>query len=198
MEERFRDFKLKWNKILWILAFIAFLWLVQLLNFISGYIFLDYGILPRHISGLMGIILSPFIHGSFIHLVSNSIPLLVFLSLMLIFYEKEFLLVSILGTLLTGLLIWLFGRLSIHVGASGMVYCLAGFLVAIGIFRKDVISLIVSISIIALYGGMVWGILPLKSWISWEGHLFGLLSGILFAYLLKGNKQSISKSESMI
>ncbi len=191
MMDDMRDIKLKWNKILWIFGIIALMWLIHLFNFLSGYGLLDYGIFPRHVSGLSGIFFAPFVHGSFTHLVSNSIPLLGLLVILVIFYEKEFLRVLVGGSLLTGLLIWLFGRLSIHIGASGVVYCIAGFLVAIGIFRKDVVSLLVSILIISLYGGLVWGVLPIKPWISWEGHLFGMLTGIFLAYVFKGKKDEV-------
>lgn len=165
-----------------ILLFIVLLWIIRIIDFIIPYDFCRWGILPRHVSGLFGIVFAPLLHANFYHLISNTLPIFILLTATFAFYRKQAIPVVLGIVIVGGSLVWIFGRSANHVGISGLIYGLAAFLVAAGIYKKDAKSIIVSIVIIALYGGLVWGVLPGKYWISWEGHLFGAASGVLMAF----------------
>jgi len=110
------------------------------------------------------------------------------------FYEKHALEVIIESVLLGGILVWIFGRSASHIGISGLIYSLAAFLIMAGLLKKDIKSLLVSVLILFLYGGLIWGVFPGRFWISWEGHLFGAAAGVLIAFALfkKQNAAEIS------
>jgi len=157
-------------------------WLVKL---IENYLNLDlsvYGILPLQIEGLRGIIFSPFIHSNYDHLLSNTFPFLILSFSLFYFYRKLAYRILFLIYILSGFCVWLGGRDSYHIGASGIVYGLASFLFFSGVFRKDANLLTIGIIVAFLYGSMFWGIFPLKPGISWESHLWGSASGLLLAY----------------
>jgi len=169
----------------WILAvplyLVIFLWLVFWFEVKNGYNFNSFGIYPRSLSGLKGILFSPFIHGDIKHLYHNSAPLFVLLFSLFYFYRGIAWKVFIYGTLLTGILTWIIARKSYHIGASGIIYFLFSFIFLSGILRKNYRLVAVSLMMIFLYGSMVWYVLPVKESISWEGHLSGFLVGIVFA-----------------
>jgi membrane associated rhomboid family serine protease len=171
---------------------VAIMWGVFILNAIIYLDFNQYGILPREISGLKGILFCPFLHGSLAHIISNTLPMLILTTVLFWFYKNVAFRVLIFSALIGGGLVWIFGRSAMHIGASGVVFALVGFLIASGIFRKKIKALLIAIVIFFLYGGVVWGILPSDPNISWEGHLFGFLTGIglAYAYRNSGNKQN--------
>jgi membrane associated rhomboid family serine protease len=140
---------------------------------------------PRTLSGVPGILLEPLLHGSRNHIVSNSIPLFLLLTGALYFYRDAGL--KALGWIwiLTGLLVWCFGRPSLHIGASGIVYGLASFHAFSGFVRNDTRLMSVSLLTIFLYGSMIWGIFPIIPGVSWETHLMGGLSGLFAAVLYR-------------
>lgn len=141
------------------------------------------GIYPRSFSGLKGIFLNPFVHGDLEHLFNNSIPIFLLTAALLYFYQEIFKPVFILGFLLTGLLTWLIGRESYHIGASGIVYFLASFIFFKGIWVKYYRLVALSLLVIVLYGGMVWYMFPgIKENMSWEGHLSGFLVGFILSF----------------
>ena len=147
------------------------------------------GIVPRTSKGLIGIVTSPFLHGSFRHILSNTVPLVVLLFILNHFYPQKALSVILFTVIAGGLLVWLFGRNANHIGASGLIYGLAAFLIANGFIEQKFIPLLISVAVIVLYGGLIWGILPsLRSYISWESHLFGAVTGVLISFFLKGNE----------
>ena len=149
----------------------------------------NFGIIPRTLKGLLGIITSPILHGNFYHIISNTLPLVIFLFVLNKFYPKKSLIVIISVTLICGILVWLFARNANHIGASGLIYGLAGFLIANGFVERKFIPLAISIGIITIYGSMIWGVLPsVRSYISWESHLFGAIAGIFMAFHLKDKK----------
>jgi membrane associated rhomboid family serine protease len=150
---------------------------------------LNYGIIPRHTEGLKGIIFSPFIHANFGHIAANSLPFLILTWVMALFYRRIWLLAFALIVITGGLGVWLFGRSAVHIGASLAIFGVFGFLVASGFFRKQFKAVIIAIVIGVLYGGILVGILPTNPYISWEGHLFGFLAGIFWAYLFKNVKE---------
>ncbi|MEN8125072.1 MAG: rhomboid family intramembrane serine protease [Bacteroidota bacterium] len=167
------------------LYFVLFLWVIFWIEVKFGYNFNKYGIYPRTLVGLRGILFSPFIHGDIKHLYNNSIPLFVLMFSTLYFYRKIAFKVLIYGTLITGILTWIFARKSFHIGASGIIYLLFSFLFFSGVLRKNVRLIAVSLTVIFLYGSMIWYILPIKEGISWEGHLSGFITGIFLAYFYK-------------
>ena len=141
-----------------------------------------YGVFPRSLEGILGIITSPFIHGDWKHVFNNSIPLLVLGTSLRYFYKDISKEVFLWSWLMSGLWLWAIGRSSFHIGASGIVYALASFLFFSGLIRKHTRLMAVSFVVVFLYGSMVWGIFPIKEHISWEGHLSGGLAGIILAW----------------
>ncbi len=162
---------------------IIILWIIWIMSAWSGINLSNWGIRPRSWDGLIGIFTSPWIHApTYDHLLSNSIPLFILSSLILYFYRSISLQLIIGAIIITGLWVWAAARPSYHIGASGIIYAFAFFLFFSGVFRKDKVSLAISLLVAFLYGGMVWGILPTKEYVSWESHLFGALAGILLAF----------------
>ena len=161
------------------------------MDFLYSYGFRQYGIVPRTTEGLVGIITSPLLHGNVQHIISNTVPLL-FLGAVLFFFYNNIASRVFLGCyFLTNILVWLFARYSNHIGASGLIYGLASFLIFSGLFRKDFLSLIISIVIIFLYGYFVYGIIPSDPNISWEAHLSGAIVGIVLSYVFRNKKFTV-------
>ena len=144
-----------------------------------------WGVYPREKNGLFGILSYAFIHSSWQHLFNNAVPLLVLGTALFHFYKKLALRVCFYSLLFTGVLVWLGGRASFHIGASGLVYALTSFLFFSGFIRKNKHLMALSMTVVFLYGGMVWGIFPVKEQISWEGHLFGAINGLFWAQYYK-------------
>jgi membrane associated rhomboid family serine protease len=139
------------------------------------------GIKPREAWGLIGIVTAPLIHGDIIHLISNTVPMLFLGSVLFFFYRKIAGEVFFRAYFWTNMLVWVFGRTSNHIGASGVVYGIAFFLIAFGLMRRDFLSLFISVVVILLYGGIIYGVLPTNPQVSWESHLGGALVGIYSA-----------------
>jgi membrane associated rhomboid family serine protease len=171
------------------LLFVIGIWTVFLADNVLSLALNRFGILPRTIWGLVGIICSPFLHGNFNHIVSNTIPLFILMLLLKKFYGKYFWQVVVLGALLSGFGTWLIGSNNYHVGASGLIYALASFLFFEGIFSKRIKLILVSVIIVIFYGGMVWYMIPgtatIANNISWEGHLMGFAAGLLLSIFIK-------------
>jgi membrane associated rhomboid family serine protease len=144
-----------------------------------------FGIVPRNLVGLRGIILAPFLHGDFQHLLANSIPFAILGWLVMLNRTRDFFTVTFITALVGGLGVWLFGATnSVHIGASILIFGYLGFLLFRGYFQRDIPSIAVSLVVVFLYGGVLWGVLPTTPGVSWEGHLFGLLGGIISAKIL--------------
>jgi membrane associated rhomboid family serine protease len=175
-------------------GFMAIVWGLEVIDQIlwqpcAGVCGLDrYGIQPRNVSRLWGILLAPLLHGGFGHLSANSVPFLVLGALVLLRGPKVFFGVSLIITLLAGLATWLIGAsASVHIGASGVIFGYFGFLLAAGLFERKITSILMALGVGFLYGGLIYGVNPFQDGpISWEGHLFGFLSGIAAAYWLTG------------
>lgn len=189
------DSSLTYHKnVLWVpIVAIVAIWLIYWVEITFGYNFNTYGILPREIKGLRGVLFSPFIHSDASHLSSNSIPLFVLLASLFYFYRKIAHKVLIYGILFSGLFCWIIARDSYHIGASGVIYLLFSFIFFSGIIRKHYRLIAMSLVVIFLYGGMIWFIIPTEDRISWEGHLSGFLIGLLFAFLYR--KKGIIKEQ---
>ncbi|MDO9000914.1 MAG: rhomboid family intramembrane serine protease [Bacteroidota bacterium] len=175
------------NTIFYPFLFLLSIWIVFFIEKANDFNFVKFGVLPRKVEGLFGIITSIFIHGDIEHIASNSIPLLVLGMMLFYFYKKIAKSVFIWIWLVSGIWLWLGGRnsgdhITYHIGASTLIYGLATFLFFSGVFRKHLRLMVVSAMVVFLYGSIMWGIFPLKTEISWEGHLFGSLAGILVAF----------------
>jgi membrane associated rhomboid family serine protease len=167
-----------------ILALVVLCWLTFGVNNLLWHGDLNqYGIIPRHLRSLPGILWAPFLHGSLQHLIANTVPLLVLGGVICARSQGEFLVVSLAGTLLGGGLTWLLARPAAHIGASGLIFCLFSYLASLALFRRTLGSLILSVLCLLAYGGMLKGVLPTSTPISWEGHLAGLIAGIALAWL---------------
>ncbi len=162
---------------------------IELINTLTGRTLNQFGIIPRTDVGLIGILSAPFIHGNSLHFASNIVPLLLFATLMLEHGRLRFWLGSTGIIVLGGLAVWAFGRNSIHIGASGLIFGYLGFLVTAGIVSKELKLLVIALFVGFFYGGMLWGVLPTQEYISFESHLFGLLAGIFMALLIGGAKR---------
>ncbi|MFC4095011.1 rhomboid family intramembrane serine protease [Euzebyella saccharophila] len=153
----------------------------------------EFGIYPKTALGLRGILLSPFIHGSVVHLYNNTIPLAVLSASLFYFYRKIAWKVLICGAIGVGLFTWVIGRASYHIGASGIIYLLASFIFFKGIFTKHYRLVALSLGIVFIYGSMLWYIFPIEEGISWEGHLGGFIFGFVLAYFLKAPTPPLKK-----
>lgn len=160
---------------------VFFMWLVFFLEYVYSWSFSDFGIHPRSIFGLIGIFTAPLIHGNVSHLVSNTVPLIFLGSTLFFFYHRIGAAVFFRAYFWTNILVWLFARPANHIGASGLVYGLAFFLIFFGIFRRDLLSILISVLTLLLYGGVFYGVLPTDPMVSWESHLAGALVGITSA-----------------
>ncbi len=168
-----------------------FMWLVFSIEFYLQIDLGHLGILPREVSGLVGIVMAPLLHGNFSHLASNTVPLLVLGGSIFFFYPTIASRVFLQAYFFTNMLVWVFGRSFYHIGASGLIYALASFLVFYGLFKRNFKSVIISAITILVYGGMAYGIFPLDDRISWESHLMGAIVGLVSAYTFsKSRSQS--------
>jgi len=163
-----------------LLYVIAFLWIAHILSYFFP--INQFGIVPRESSGLIGILFAPALHNDFSHLAANSVSLFILgLFLITLEHNKSYWIIIYL-IILGGAGTWVIGRSgSVHIGASGVIYGILGYLITRGLFRRDFKSLIISIVVFFLYCGMIFGVLPVDSSMSWESHLCGFLSGILLA-----------------
>ncbi|MCC6385149.1 MAG: rhomboid family intramembrane serine protease [Bacteroidia bacterium] len=168
--------------ILFPLLFITLLWIIKIIEVYTNLSFVSWGVYPRIASGLKGILTSPLIHEDWEHLISNSIPLFILGALLIYFYHELWLRSFIWIYMLSGFWLWLSGRDAFHIGASGIVYGLTAFLFISGILRRHTGLMAVSLVVVFLYGGLIWGILPFMVKMSWEAHLSGLMAGTLIAF----------------
>jgi membrane associated rhomboid family serine protease len=143
----------------------------------------NYGIVPRTISGLIGIVTSPFLHGNLLHIISNTIALITFAPIFYLIEKEDALENLIFLTLLTGILTWLVGRNASHIGASGVIFALYGYLISLGFFYKKILYMGITFFLLTSYGYILFGLLPIIPGVSWEGHLMGFVAGIISAKL---------------
>ncbi|OTA19048.1 rhomboid family intramembrane serine protease [Xenorhabdus beddingii] len=159
--------------------------IIQLINTLTGYALNNFGIIPRYAQGLIGIPLSPFLHGSWLHLFSNLPVLLVLSALLMTHSIRYYVLASLFVIFLEGTLVWLFGRTAMHVGASGWIFGLWGLLLANAYFLRRGKDLFFAILVVLYYGGAALGLFPWQQGISTEGHIFGAIAGLVFSWLTK-------------
>jgi membrane associated rhomboid family serine protease len=168
---------------------LALMWIVFLATTVSGDALLSLGIVPRTTTGLRGILFAPFLHGSLAHIVANSIPFVVLGWLVMLRDARHFVPVTLSAMIGSGLMAWLFGAPgSIHIGASGVIFGYLGFLILSGWFARSFLSVLLSIIVTALWGGMDLGVMPGHAGISWQAHLGGFLGGVLAASMFKASR----------
>lgn len=168
------------------LGFVAVLWAVDFLNVVLGLDLQRFGVRPRELQGLPGILLAPLLHAGLPHLISNSAPLFVLGTGVLYLYPNSTFKVLPAVYLGPGIAVWLFGATSsVHIGASGLVYGLVAYVLAAGLIRRDRRAIAASMLVYFLYGTLVWGVFPIKRGVSWETHLAAAVIGVLMAILLR-------------
>ncbi len=171
---------------------LAIMWAVEVVDFLTPMVSLDqFGIRPRTERGLLGILLSPFLHVGFGHLISNSLPFLLFGGLVMTGGRRQFLFLSLWVTVIGGSGVWLLGgSWTVHLGASLLIFGYLGFLLARGIVERSIGGILLSLALLFGYGGMLYGVLPGQPGISWLGHLCGFLAGIAGAWQMTGPARS--------
>jgi len=174
------------NRAIILASFIAIIWLVELIDWIIFDHSLDaYGIIPRSVSGLKGIIFMPFLHANFGHVLANTVPFIILGALVILRRTRDFFIISAIIIIVSGLGVWLFGGPgTVHIGASALVFGYFGFLLLRAYFEWSLRSIIVALAVGLMYSGLIFGVLPINPGVSWQGHLFGFLGGVLAAYLL--------------
>ena len=170
------------SRVVGLLASVGAIWAVSLVAFYVPKLQNHLALLPRRFDGLPGVLGMPFVHDSYGHLFANTMPLLVFGAMLVARGVRYFLCVALAVALLGGLALWAFGRTAMHIGASGVVFGLFGFLVVRGLYERRLTSIAITVFVTLTYGlSMLFGLVPLAGRVSWEGHLFGLLAGIVVA-----------------
>ena len=165
--------------------YVSLIWLIHIIQGIWDLDFRTLGVYPLSFSGLRGIIFSPLIHAGYDHLISNTFPLLILGTALFYFYRELGLRITLFSWIISGIWVWVFARQSYHIGASGIIYAWAAFLFVSGVIRGHPRLMALSLLVAFLYGSMVWGIFPLRERVSWEGHLMGMLAGIILALFFK-------------
>lgn len=170
-----------------VFVLVLLMWAEEIVDSLPGVDLDRYGIRPQDVEGLVGIVTAPFLHGGFGHLIANTGAFLV-LGCLIAMTTRRFWPVTIGVALVGGFATWLAAAPNtVHIGASGLVYGYAAFLVAWGVFSRRAMAVVVAVIVVLMYGGIVVGVLPGQPGISWQGHLFGALAGVLMAWLLRGS-----------
>ncbi len=182
-----------WKALRFPVLFVTAIWAVHLFLYFEKIHAFTYGVYPRTLSGLTGIFSYPFIHENFQHIFNNSIPILVLGWAIFHFYKEVALKTVVYIWLISGFWLWIIGRPAYHIGASGLVYGFAAFLLLSGILRREPRVAGISLLVIFLYGSLVWGLFPIEYNISFEAHLCGTIAGLVLAYLYRNT--GIQKQE---
>jgi len=162
--------------------FLLLLWMIKLVETTLDLNFAFWGIYPLSVKGLKGILLSPLVHADYKHLINNSIPLFILGVSIFYFYSRVAFRVFFLTYIMVGIWVWFGGRPAYHIGASGLVYGFASFLFFSGIIRNHISLMAISLLVVFLYGGMIWGIFPIYEKVSWESHMLGSIAGLFLAF----------------
>ena len=166
-------------------GFVAVIWLLELFDQATRIALDHYGIIPRDIAGLRGVLIAPFLHASFGHVAANTLPFIILGWFVLLHGTRAFLVVTVTAMIVGGIGTWLIApSASIHIGASGLIFGYLGYLLARGYFERSWQSILLSVGVLIFYGGMLFGLLPSSLLVSWQMHVFGFVGGVLAAYLL--------------
>ncbi len=174
-----------WISIIFTISFLIIIWSIKIIEISFDTSFYFLGIYPQKAKGLIGIITAPLIHENFKHLINNSVPFLLFTLATFYFYYPIAFKTFFLTWIISGIWVWVGARHAYHIGASGLVYGLGSFLFFSGAIRKIPALAAISLIVVFLYGGMIWGIFPFVPDISWESHLSGGLAGLILAILFR-------------
>ena len=173
-------------------GFVAIFWIVEIVDLLFfGGALARLGIKPHSLTGLRGILFAPFLHGGLAHLIANTIPFISLGWFVMLQRTSDFFIVTAITMLVSGLGIWLFGTPGFHIGASSLIFGYLGFLLLRGYFQRNFASILLSVIVGLFYGGLLLGVLPSQPGISWEGHLFGFIGGVLAARLIAKQKRSV-------
>jgi len=167
------------------LAFAALLWAIQLLNFALDLDAAPFGVAPRTLAGLAGLVFAPLVHGNFEHLIANTLPVVILGTVMLHLYPRASSIVLPAIWLGPGIAVWLLASGGVHLGASGLIYGMVAYVFAAGLIRRDRRAIAASMIVAFLYGASVWGVLPIQRGHSWETHLAAALIGLALAFALR-------------
>ena len=167
------------------LAFAALLWAIQLLNLALDLDAAPFGVAPRTLAGLAGLVFAPLVHGGFEHLLANTLPIVILGTAMLHLYPRSSPVVLPAIWIGPGLAVWLFASGGVHLGASGLVYGMVAYVFTAGLIRRDRRAIAASMVVAFLYGASVWGVLPIQRGHSWETHLAAALIGLALAFVLR-------------
>lgn len=171
-------------------GFVAVMWILEIVDIVLGGALNSYGVRPHQLIGLRGIVFAPFLHGGLGHLIANTIPFLVLGWFVMLQETRDFFVVTGITMLVSGLGTWLVGSSnSVHIGASGIIFGYLGFLLLRGYFERNFPSILLSLIVGFLYGGTIWGVLPIQYGVSWQMHLFGFIGGVIAARLLARRKK---------
>lgn len=179
------DAKRGWKEVflvilsVWVISFIAFI-----INHIFNGVLNNYGLLPRHVTHLSNIVVYPFIHGSWTHLFFNLSSFTLLALGVGVNGVARLLNVILLCWLLGSISVWLFGRVSYHVGLSGIIYGIWGYLLIYGLVLRSLLSLIITFLVMIYFSSMIWGVFPMNYQVSFESHLFGAIAGGFVGYFL--------------
>lgn len=166
-----------------VLLLVAIMIAVQAINTLTGNSLVHHGLVPRTLSGLQGLVFAPFLHGSIRHLVSNLLPFAVLSGLVITEGVRRYFTVAMLIALLGGSLVWLFGRASVHVGASGLIFGLWAYVLARGWYQRSLGSVMVALAVAVFYASLVFGFIPVPG-VSFESHMAGAVAGVLVGWLI--------------
>jgi membrane associated rhomboid family serine protease len=179
------------------LLLLLVIWFVFLLDTFLELRMYEFGIFPQRWQSLLGIVLSPILHGDLKHIANNSLPLFILLSAIYFFYPRNAKPVLWISWILSGLMVWFFARESYHIGASGLIYAFASFIFFSGILRSNANLLALSLLIVFLYGGLVWGLAPIEERVSYEGHISGGIIGVVLAWYFRKSEPRSFKSQRL-
>lgn len=166
--------------------FLVLIWIIKIVEVEFGFSFVHAGVYPHHIRGLTGILSAPLIHSDWRHLIDNSGAVFLLSLALTYFYRDLAYRIWVLIYFITGILLWSIGREAWHIGASGIIYGLAGFLFLSGLIRRVRSLTAISLLVVFLYGSLVWGLLPFDYKVSFEGHISGLVAGLILAVIYRG------------
>ena len=179
------DFKKRWRGVFFV---ILFFWGISFVTFIINHIFngalINYGLLPRHVSHLTNIIFYPFIHGTWSHLIFNLTSFTLLALGVGVNGVSRLINVILLCWLVGSISVWLFGRISYHVGLSGIIYGIWGYLLIYGLVLRSIMSLMITFLVLVYFSSMIWGVFPFNYLVSFESHLFGAIAGGFIGYFL--------------
>jgi membrane associated rhomboid family serine protease len=177
-----------------VFAMVAVMWVVEIVDLLPHTPFDEWGIRPRSVRGLTGIVASPFLHDGFGHLIGNTIPFLVLGCVIAASGVRRFVQVTVIVAAIAGVGTWLVGPThTVHIGASGLVFGYLTYLVTRGFFERHIGQIVVGLIVLVFYGSLLWGLLP-RPGISWQGHAFGAIGGVVAAWVIHRRPAQVQES----